>query len=146
MDARWEYLKLDLFDVRQAAAAMFLRRCPFLVEFGGWETPLSRLTPKNVYQFKSGMNVCGSFGFVALGLDPDPETDWPRVQDLFNRSMIAVLEYAEGYGPGAAAVERLHKGGNKTLKWQVRFDLSDNTLPKTDGYTPQLIRRLSVYE
>jgi hypothetical protein len=145
-EPKWEYLKLEVFDVRHASALMFLRDMPMIVELGGWKTPLSRFTAIPVHQYGEFKVIYGIFGFCALGLDLDEGTVLEPISNLFNRSERAILETPADFSVGQKWVEWLLYRTKKKVKWTIDFDLSNNILPALPGYPPFMKRRMIVCE
>ena len=111
-----EYLQLEVFHVRQAAALWFLRDYPAKVEFGGGPNPLPGA-------WQMPCTVAGRYGFCALGLDPRPDTDWDRLSAMVQKSSRAVLEAAMDWNKGQDYLETLIAAAGRPVLWTVDFDL-----------------------
>jgi len=133
-----EYLQLEVFHVRQAAAAWFLRNYPAVVEFGGGPTPL-------IGAWQMPCIVHGRYGFCALGLDPRPDTDWDNLYAMARNSSRAVLETAIDWSKGQGNLEVLITAVGRPVLWTVDFDLGNNPIPEqSNGLLPRTRRRMVV--
>ena len=164
----WKYLCSEIFKARYAIAAYFLRDCPFVVEIGGYKTPISGflkpeikslvIDPKtNGYEDNStkhiakcfqevDLNITGEYGVAILGLDLNAtDNDWSKLYTLINGAKTVVVEISVIYKPGQEQFQKILNNTNKIVANQLVIDLSNNDLGDLkDSAPPHLLRTIFI--
>ena len=166
----WSYLKSEAFQMRYVLAADFMSDMDYVVEIGGYETPIVDFLPEHIgavsidpkstarefgnkkvvsdlFTDKSNLTIEGSYGVVILGLHLKgmSENDWGELIKLIQNASKLVIGYPISWKPSRRQHAKIMEQINFTLTKKVMMDLRGNDFGDlSDSYTPRA-RRLQLY-
>ena len=154
----WKYLWTEPFKARYAVAAYFLKDCPFILEIGGYKTPISdfvcnktvhvvdpRTDKKhegNIHHFPIMLKEYPHtppqpYGLVILGLELHLyEEEWQRIFDLVRNAATVVIETPIEHPTSVDQFNKILQNTNRPIKHTIKLDLSQNDFSDLEDTAP----------
>lgn len=166
----WNYLASEVFQVRYAIAAHYLRECKHVIEIGGYKTPIDGflthkyesvtvldplvepLSKKRVHRvpadyrgFDFSFAPPGEYGLVMLGFDLPLSDELYRLADNARTTIVEFPEHRE-WMQSRYTFDAFLANTHLQLKVKMRLDLADNDYGDlTDSWPPRTDRYLFVF-
>jgi hypothetical protein len=164
--AEWKYLWSEVFRTRYAIAAWLLRDIPYIIEIGGYKTPISdflRPDQKSVVidprtpSFKNHQteHIAASFdattqiilpnssyGMTLLGLDLGMSNmGWENLFSLINGAKRTIIEIPVEHPTSITQFLKIKAKTNTHITLTMSIDFSKNHLPDMEGSSPPHFKR-----
>lgn len=168
--AEWKYLWSEAFKTRYAIAAWLLRDVPYVLEIGGYKTPISyflRPDQKSIsidprtepYKDHRTEHVSASFdantsivipdqyGMAILGLDLGmSQSGWEKLFNLINGAKRTVIEIAVEHPTSVSQLTKITANTNTKNSMIISMDFSENIMDLDGSSPPHFEREIYLLE
>lgn len=166
----WKYLESESFKTRYVVAADFMKDMDYVVEVGGYKTPITDFLPDNVAaasidplstprDFGNKRVIKGYFpgdfqmpdvddyGVVLIGLHIKDmsNSDWNQLITLIRKAKKVVIGFPQDWNPSHEQHRKIVKSAGLKLSKQLLFDFSGNNFGDLSNSWPPRVKRLMFF-
>lgn len=166
----WKYLESESFKSRYVLAADFMKDMDFVVEIGGYKTPIVDFLPDSVAAIsidpKSESRKYGnkmvisdyyvdnsiipqekSYGVVLLGMDLEnlEGKAWLELLNLIRGAEKVVIGYPIDWMPSKKQHDKILNSVPLRLSKKILLDLSGNNMGDMSNSYPPRVKRIQYY-